>query len=246
MGDGKTCTIILPTYNEEENIASMVSVLREMYPDFHILVMDDNSVDRSKELVEALGLDNVRFFVRAPDDRGLTASTCEGIRIAGTDLFVNMDSDFQHPVEAVGRIYKELNEGRDLVIGIRTDRKALGFKRSAGSWLFHALASSVLFVHGKKRSKDIMSGLFGGSTEIFSKVVNEHGSKFEMKGFKVLFDLMRFAPSDIQVGEVTFDFGKRQGGESKVNPKIVYLTLRQCGVVGRFLAWIYKVMFYRN
>jgi dolichol-phosphate mannosyltransferase len=244
MADERTCTIILPTYNEEENIANMVSSLRKMYPNFRILIMDDNSTDRSKELVDALNYKYVRFCVRAKDDRGLTASTCEGITLADTDLFINMDSDFQHPLEAVGRIYAELNKGCELVIGIRSDRKALGFKRSAGSWAFHALASSVLFVHGKKRSKDIMSGLFGGDTAVFSNVVKENGKKFEMRGFKVLFDLMRFAPSKITVGEITYDFGKRAGGESKVSPKIVYLTLRQCGIVGRFLARIYKVMFY--
>ncbi len=240
--NGKTCTIILPTYNEEENIAKMVVMLREMYPDFHILIMDDNSTDRSKELVDTLNYDNVRFVVRDPEDRGLTASTCEGIRIAQTDLFVNMDSDFQHPLESIGRIYDELNKGYDLVIGVRTDRKALGFKRSLGSWLFHVLASSVLFVHGKKRSKDIMSGLFGGDVSIFSQVIEENGDKFEMRGFKVLLDLMRYAPSDINVGEVRYDFGKRQGGESKVNPKIVMLTLNQCGIIGRGVARIYKAL----
>ncbi|MDR0508497.1 MAG: glycosyltransferase [Candidatus Methanoplasma sp.] len=243
MAEKRTCTVILPTFNEEENIAKMVSSLKEMYPDFCILIMDDNSADRSKELVEALNFRDVRFFVRAPDDKGLTASTCEGITIAGTDFFVNMDSDFQHPLEAVGRIYDELNKGFDLVVGIRSDRKALGFKRSAGSWLFHALASSVLFVHGKRRSKDIMSGLFGGSTAIFSDVIKENGNKFEMKGFKVLLDLMKFAPPEIRVGEITYEFGKRMGGESKVNPKIVYLTLRQCGIVGRFFARFYKALF---
>ncbi|MDR2698505.1 MAG: glycosyltransferase [Candidatus Methanoplasma sp.] len=245
MAERRTCTVILPTYNEEANIADMVLSLREMYPDLHILVMDDNSTDRSKELVDALGLENVRFTVRDKDDRGLTASVCEGITIAGTDLFVNMDSDFQHPLEAVGRIYEELNGGCDLVVGIRTDRKALGFKRSAGSWAFHVLASSILFVHGKRRSKDIMSGLFGGDAEIFSKVVTEQGSRFEMKGFKVLFDLMRYAPPDIKTGEITYEFGKRAGGESKVNPRIVHLTLRQCGIVGRFFARIYKALFIR-
>jgi len=240
MTEKRTCTVILPTYNEEANIANMVVALREMYPDFHILIMDDNSTDRSKELVDALGYKNVRFVVRAKDDRGLTASTCEGITMTGTDLFVNMDSDFQHPLEAVGRIYNELNNGYDLVVGVRSDRKALGFKRSAGSWAFHALASSVLFVHGKRRSKDIMSGLFGGDAVVFSTVIEEHGNRFEMKGFKVLLDLMRYAPSGIKVGEIRYEFGKRMGGESKVNPKIVYLTLRQCGLVGRFLARIYK------
>jgi dolichol-phosphate mannosyltransferase len=239
MPDKRTCTVILPTYKEEANIANMVVALRESYPDFHILIMDDNSPDRSKELVEALGYENVRFVVRDPADRGLTASVSEGITIAETDYFVNMDSDFQHPVSSVGQIFAELEKGYDLCIGVRNDRKALGFKRSAGSWAFHVMASATLAFHGKRRSKDIMSGLFGGRTELFSAVVKENGGKFEMVGFKVLFDLMKYSPPDIKIGEITFEFGERRGGESKVNPIIVKSTLRQCGIFGRFFAKIY-------
>ncbi|MDR1954682.1 MAG: glycosyltransferase [Candidatus Methanoplasma sp.] len=239
MAGGRTCTIILPTYDEEENIVRMVVSLREMYPGFRILVMDDNSKDRSKELVDALGLEDVRFVVRDPGDRGLTASVCQGITEAVTDLFVVMDSDFQHPLSSVRQICDRLEEGYDLCIGVRNDRRALGLKRSFGSWVFHFMAAMTLSFHGKKRSKDIMSGLFGGRAELFSKVIKENGGLFEMPGFKVLFDLMRYAPSDINIGEITYEFEKRQGGESKVGPKIVVSTLRQCGVFGRFLAKIY-------
>jgi len=246
MAGGKTFTIILPTYNEEENIEKMVVSLREMYPDFHILIMDDGSADRTKEIVDALNYDNVRFVVRDSDVRGVTASVCDGITMAGTDFFMCMDSDFQHPLEAAGRIYDELNKDHDLVVGVRVDRWALGFKRSMGSWMFHLLAASVLFVHGKKGSKDIASGLFGGDVELFSKTINEHGDGFEMRGFKLLFDFMQHAPSDLKVGEIKYEFGKRQGGTSKVNPKIVYLSFHQCGMVGRFFAWIYKAMFIRD
>ncbi|MCL1978547.1 MAG: glycosyltransferase [Methanomassiliicoccaceae archaeon] len=243
MAGEKTFTIILPTYNEEENIEKMVVSLREMYPDFQILIMDDNSSDRTKEIVDSLNLENVRFVVRDSDVRGVTASVCDGILMAGTDLFMCMDSDFQHPLEAAGRIYAELNKDYDLVVGLRVDRWALGFKRSMGSWLFHFLASSVLFVHGKKRSKDIASGLFGGSVELFSDVIREHGDKFEMRGFKLLFDFMLHAPSDIKVGGIKYEFGRRMNGKSKVNPEIVYRSFHQCGMVGRFLARIYKAMF---
>lgn len=238
----KTCTIILPTYNEEENIANMVVSLREMYPDFRILIMDDNSTDRSKELVDALNYPHVRFVVRDPADRGLTASVCQGILEAETDLFINMDSDFQHPLTSVRPIYDKLCDGADLCIGVREDRKALGLKRSLGSWAFHALASMTLFYHRKKGSKDIMSGLFGGRTEVFRKVVEENGDKFERVGFKILFDLLKYSPREIDIQEITYEFGERQGGESKVSPKVVTSALRQCGIFGRFLAKIYSAL----
>jgi dolichol-phosphate mannosyltransferase len=235
----RTCTVILPTYNEEANIVSMVTALRSSYPGFKILIMDDNSKDRSKELVDALGYDDVTFFVRDPGDRGLSASICQGIVDTQTYYFINMDSDFQHPVSAVGQIYENLEKGFDLSVGVREDRVALGFKRWLGSWAFHSLASMTLFVHGKKRTKDIMSGLFGGKTEMFRDVIVKNGDRFEMKGFKALFDLLKFAPSDVRIGEVRYEFGERQSGESKISPKIIASALRQCGLVGRFCARVY-------
>ena len=246
MAGGKTFTIILPTYNEEEGIQNMINALRGMYPDFNILIMDDNSTDRTKEKVEELNLEKVRFVVRDSEVRGVTASVCDGILMAGTDYFMCMDSDFQHPIEAPGRLFEEMNKGFDLVIGVRVNRKALGFKRSVGSYAFAVLASSVLFVHGKKRTKDIASGLFGGSVEVFSDVINKEGSKFEMRGFKLLFDFLRNGPSDVKVSEITYEFSERAAGSSKVSPKVIYLSFHQCGVVGRFFAGFYKVIFYRE
>jgi dolichol-phosphate mannosyltransferase len=243
MAGEKTFTIILPTYNEEENIAKMVTSLNDMYPDFNILIMDDASKDRTKEIVESLNIEKVRFYVRSSDVRGVTASVSEGITIAGTDLFMCMDSDFQHPLEAAGRLYEEMCKDFDIVVGVRVNRRALGFKRSMGSWMFHILASSVLFIHGKKGSKDIASGLFGGSVELFTKVINEHGDKFEMRGFKLLYDFLRWGPSDVKMGTIKYEFFKREGGTSKVSPRTVYLSFHQCGCVGRFVAWIYKAMF---
>jgi len=243
MAGEKTFTIILPTYNEEENIAKMVTSLNDMYPNFNILIMDDGSKDKTKEIVESLNIEKVRFYSRNAEIRGVTASVSEGITVCGTDLFMCMDSDFQHPLEAAGRLYEEMLKGFDIVVGIRTNRRALGFKRSMGSWMFHLLASSVLFVHRKKGSKDIASGLFGGSVEVFTKVIEEHGDKFEMRGFKLLYDFLRWGPSDVKMGEVVYEFAKREAGSSKVKPMTIYLSFHQCGIVGRFLARIYKAMF---
>ena len=101
------CTVVLPTYNEEGNIGKMVSTLREMYPEFYVLVMDDNSKDRTKEIVEDISSkdDHVRFFTRDPNDRGLSASIFEGIMESRTRYFINMDSDFQHPPSALAGMY---------------------------------------------------------------------------------------------------------------------------------------------
>jgi len=78
MGDS-SCTVILPTYKEAGNIQKMAMRLRELYPDFFILIMDDNSGDGSKELIDDLNDPMIRFVERDPDDRGLSASIFQGI-----------------------------------------------------------------------------------------------------------------------------------------------------------------------
>ena len=232
------CTVILPTYNEAENIGNMISCLRGMYPEFRILVMDDNSRDGTGDIVRNAGASdpNVSLIVRDIGDRGLSASIMHGIVKTGTEFFINMDSDFQHPPSALKDIYNSLLNGADLAIGIRNDRRALSFGRWVSSWAAQTLACLTLKLNGKQSSSDIMSGLFGGRTEIFAKVIGEYEKEFERKGFKALFDLLKFSPADIRIGEIGFDFGKRQGGESKIGSKIIISILRQCGRPGKFFA----------
>ena len=123
MQDG--CTVILPTYNEEANIGEMIDVLRDLYPDFHVLVMDDNSKDETQRIVsEKASLDDkVRLFVRDPNDKGLSASIFQGIQETKTKYFINMDSDFQHPPSALNGMYQQLLDGAQLTIGVRKDRQ---------------------------------------------------------------------------------------------------------------------------
>jgi dolichol-phosphate mannosyltransferase len=214
----------------------MVGTIRQMYPDFKILIMDDNSDDGSKELVEALNDPMVRFFVREPEDRGLSASIFQGIMETDTEYFVNMDCDFQHPPSAVGDICQKLNDGADLCIGIREKRTALSPIRWLASWGAHFMAVLTLWLRNKRKSSDIMSGLFGGRTGIFEKVIEDNSHNFEIKGFKALYDLMKFAPENIVVEEVEFEFGTRQGGESKLSKVVILSVIKQSEPFGKAIS----------
>jgi dolichol-phosphate mannosyltransferase len=241
MDPAAGCTVILPTYNEAENIGNMISCLRDMYPEFRILVMDDDSKDGTGDIVNGIASndDMVRMIIREPADRGLSASIIHGIVETGTKFFINMDSDFQHPPSALKDMYEQLISCADLVIGVRKDRQALSFGRWLSSWIAQMMASLTLKMKGKQSSRDIMSGLFGGNADIFRNVINKDEDKFERKGFKALFDLLKFAPDDIKIKETLFEFGKRQGGDSKIGSKIIISIMRQCGRPGKLLARLY-------
>ena len=234
-----TCSVIIPTYNEEKNIVNMAKAIRELYPDFYIFFMDDNSTDRSKELIEELNDPKTKLVTRKPEERGLAASCFQGILECGTDYFMTIDCDFQHPPSALADEYKKLEEGYDLVVGTRNDRFALGFKRWAGSWAFNIMADIYLMSKKKSVTEDVMSGLYAGRCDVFVPVIKENWDKLEMTGWKVLLDLLKYGPRDLKIGTIQYDFGKRAAGESHINSKVVVTTFNQLGRGGQLMARVY-------
>ncbi|MEK6256285.1 MAG: glycosyltransferase [Chloroflexota bacterium] len=96
-------TIVIPTYNETENLAKLIPALFSLpLPDLNLLVVDDNSPDGTAEMVEGMAADypgKIRVHRRA-GKLGLGTAYVEGYKIAlqaGADFIVQMDADFSHP-----------------------------------------------------------------------------------------------------------------------------------------------------
>lgn len=106
-------TILLPTYNEAENINLLITAIRKYIPDADILVVDDNSPDGTAKIVK-----NARVLLRKTN-RGLTHSLRDGIAAAKTDLIGWMDCDFSHPPEIIPHLLKAIENGADVAIAKR-------------------------------------------------------------------------------------------------------------------------------
>lgn len=239
---GENFTIILPTYNESGNILKMIEHLRTSHPDTSILIMDDNSPDGTgSKVIEAYGDDeHVKLVIRRNVQKGLSASVIEGIEQTSTKFFLVMDSDFQHPPEIIPVVMGKMTTGADLCVGVRINRNALGTKRKLFSQGAELLSFVYLWFIGKQSSRDNMSGLFAGKTEIVSKCLHDNREDLEIAGFKVLFDILKFLPSDAHIEEITFNFGRRETGESKIGTGTIASILRQCGMPGRYTAQTYN------
>ncbi len=241
-------SIIIPTYDEVRNIDRMIARLLDLYPGAKILVMDDNSKDGTIDLVSSISArePSTSLIVRAPNDRGLTAAVMDGITRVSTPYYIVMDADFQHPPESLGGIMSALEGGADLVIGKRQHKEALGWRRKFSSNAAQFLAHTYLIMHRQPHPADIMSGLFGARTAMSQKIVEENGKVFERKGFKVLFDILKFVPRGIKVEEVQYQFGDRAGGQSKLSSTIITSILRQCGLPGRGAAYVADRVFFNR
>ncbi len=114
--------VVIPTYNEIDNIGSVIEKVLVQDSRLSILVVDDNSPDGTGEIVERIGLGNNRVnILNRPRKEGLGKAYREGISKAlelGADVVIQMDADLSHPPEKLPEMLQEI-EHCDFVIGSR-------------------------------------------------------------------------------------------------------------------------------
>lgn len=114
--------VIIPTYNEIENIENIVSTTLRVQPGIHILVIDDNSPDGTAEKVKTLQKTNPQIFmVQRPGKLGLGTAYVAGFKFAlenGYKYIFEMDADFSHDPKEIPNFLKAM-EDSDLVVGSR-------------------------------------------------------------------------------------------------------------------------------
>jgi len=114
--------VILPTYNEAENIGQIIPAVLAQSPELEVLVIDDNSQDGTGAIVEQISQTNPRVhLLRRPGKLGLGTAYVAGFRYVlehGYDYCFEMDADFSHPPEKLPEMIALLKD-YDLVIGSR-------------------------------------------------------------------------------------------------------------------------------
>ena len=121
---GIRLTVVIPTYNETENLPDLVSALFELpIPELHLLVVDDNSLDGTGQLADALSEKSAgRLSVLHRSGKlGLGSAYLQGFRLAlanGAQAVGQMDADFSHPPELLVELLDRL-EGCHMAMGSR-------------------------------------------------------------------------------------------------------------------------------
>jgi dolichol-phosphate mannosyltransferase len=116
--------IIVPTYNERENVGPITSAILDTVPQAHVLVVDDGSPDGTGALADELAAQDPRIAVlhrRAKQGlgRAYVAAFCD-VLDRGAGVIVHMDADFSHPVRYLPSLLEPLTSGKaDLVLGSR-------------------------------------------------------------------------------------------------------------------------------
>lgn len=131
-------SIIIPTFNEAENIADVITDIKTLYPDMEVLVVDDGSTDNTAEAALRVGA----VVYRHAYNIGNGAAVKTGIRTATGDILVFMDGDGQHDPKDIHRLLSHIPE-HDLVVGERPKGGQATSFRALGNWIYNRFASYV-------------------------------------------------------------------------------------------------------
>lgn len=222
-------SIIVPTYNESQNIVRMLDSIAETlspYKGSEIIVVDDNSPDGTAEMAKSHAKiistkKKIRIEIISRNGKfGLSSAIIKGVRYASGDFLVIMDGDFSHPPQVIPSIIQALQDSNyDIVIASRYVKggSIIGwpFKRRLMSKGATKIAQYGLGID----VKDPVSGFFAFRRDIIS------GLKFDAIGYKMLLEIL-VKTKGARVKEIPYTFTNRRIGASKLDANVMFDYLR--------------------
>jgi dolichol-phosphate mannosyltransferase len=219
--------VLIPTYNERENLSLIVPRLRAAVPEADLLVLDDNSPDGTGAVADLLAADSAQVHVlHRPDKEGLGAAYLAGFGWAlerGYDVLVEMDADGSHQPEQLPSLLRALADA-DVVLGSRWVRGG-----SVVNWPLHRKALSL---GGNLYVRMVLGMPLNDATGGFrayraSALRTLDLQDVASQGYCFQVDLAwRAIRSDLRVVEVPITFVERTIGDSKMSHDIVKESLR--------------------
>ncbi|MCP4539556.1 MAG: polyprenol monophosphomannose synthase [Chloroflexi bacterium] len=212
--------VIVPTFNEKENIHSLVTQLLALPTGVRVLIVDDNSPDGTGEIVDQLvsESDGRVGVIHRAGKLGLGTAYIAGFERAiseGVDLVCTMDADFSHNPRYIPDMVAKIEQGYDLVIGSRYVRgggaSGCTLPRIFLSWGANAFARVMLSLH----AHDTTAGFRCYRREVLAGMnLNE----IKASGYSFLIEMLyRIQRRGWRVGEVPIIFENRRLGTSKIS-----------------------------
>lgn len=210
--------LVLPTYNESENLPALVAAIRRLPPMIHILVVDDNSPDGTGDLAEKLAADYPGIgVIHRPGKLGLGTAYTAGFERAlaeGADLVLTMDADFSHDPKYLPALLAGAQH-HDLTIGSRYVANGgvvnWGAHRKFLSWAANGLAHVMLGLH----ARDCTAG-FRCYRRAVLEAVNP--AAIRANGYSYLIEMLFCCQQlGFDIGEIPIIFADRRRGQSKIS-----------------------------
>jgi dolichol-phosphate mannosyltransferase len=216
--------VIIPTYNEKENIEAIIAAVAGLQPDFHILIIDDGSPDGTASIVKSLfpKYPGILFIEERRGKLGLGTAYIHGFKWAlnkGYQYIFEMDADFSHNPKDLNRLYDACKSGADLAVGSRYVKTGAVENWPANRILLSKGASLYTRIITWMPIKDPTAGFVCYKKEVLESL-NLDAISFTGYAFQIE---MKFAAWKLgfKIEEVPITFKDRKLGASKMNKGIV-------------------------
>ncbi len=215
------CLVIIPTYNEKENIGKMIRTVMTLPHPFNLLVVDDNSKDGTAQIVKDLMLEypDRLFMEQRAGKLGLGTAYIHGFRWAMQQQYsyiFEMDADFSHNPDDLVRLYRACaNDGADLSIGSRYITGVNVVNWPMGRVMMSYFASMYVRIVTRMQIRDTTAG-FKCYTRKVLETIDLDKIRFTGYAFQIE---MKFAAWKLgfKLQEVPIIFTDRSEGQSKMS-----------------------------
>jgi dolichol-phosphate mannosyltransferase len=239
MSQGKRTqvSIIIPTYNESQNICEVLRSIGENLPKGYqteTIIVDDNSPDGTQKIVEEYlsSMKKISGFtislIRREIKQGLGSAILKGILHAKGDTIVVMDSDLSHPPHLIPKMVETLQKGLcDIVVASRYIKggkiQGWSLKRKIMSKVATTIAKKGLRI----KAADPMSGFFAFKRKIIENL------KLDAIGYKILLEIL-VKSNGSKIHEIPYTFTERKAGSSKVDLATIFDYFRSVWKLYRY------------
>lgn len=225
MTDSLRVLVVMPTYNEADNLPRIVPRVLEQGRAFHVLVVDDNSPDGTGDIADELAERSDRVAVlHRPGKQGLGAAYVAGFNWGlkrDFDLFVEMDADLSHPPEMLPVMLAEATRGVDVVVGSRY----VGGRITVVNWPMRRLLISLFGSwYARIITRLPVRDATGGFNALRRSVLESvRLDRIQSNGYSFQIELkLRAWRAGFDLSEVPFVFTERDSGESKMSKSIIW------------------------
>jgi len=230
-----TFSIVIPTYNESDNIIRLITEIEKNIPksdSTEIVIVDDNSPDGTGKLVENYikeqklndtkdNLPNSKNhrvkLVHRSEKNGLIPAILDGVKQSSGVNILIMDADFSHPPEIIPRMMNELKLNPDtIIVGSRfvEGGRVIGWPKKR-KLLSRGASTLARFGLNVKSVKDPMSGLFALPRTLIQNI------SIDTKGYKILLEIL-VKNKQVPIIEIPYTFTDRQSGKSKMSYNVIF------------------------
>ncbi len=218
--------VVLPTYNEAENLPLIVPAILAQAEEIEVLIVDDDSPDGTGKLANQLVETSGRIHVlHRVQKRGLGAAYRAGLARAlelGADRIIQMDADFSHPPDQIPTLLREIEE-HDVVLGSRYLEGV-----TVVNWPIERILISYFGNQYAKRATGVpISDMTGGFRCVRRELLERMGfERIKADGYAFQIEMnYRFVHQGARIKEISFLFLDRVRGDSKLSWKIGFEAL---------------------